>query len=89
MRPCPVHGVGCYGIPEECAWIEADMYRRAADPFYADPRPMSVHTDETRARALEVLGNTDTWTGSDWQHAAIQLASAVVAVTGDIDKVPQ
>lgn len=27
---CPVHGPGCFGIPEECAWIEADMAARAA-----------------------------------------------------------
>lgn len=39
----------------------------------------------TRLRALEVLGDTDTWTGSDWQHAAIHLASAIVALTGDLD----
>jgi hypothetical protein len=44
-------------------------------------------TAETRARALEVLGDTDTWTGSDWQHAAIQLASAIVAVAGDLEKI--
>ena len=49
---------------------------------------MSVFPAETRARALEVLGDTDAWTGGDWQRAAIHLASAVVAVAGDLDKVP-
>jgi hypothetical protein len=44
-------------------------------------------SDVTRLRALEVLGDTDDWTGSDWQRAAILLASAIVAVAGDLDKV--
>ena len=51
-------------------------------------RDESLFTPETRARALEVLGDTDTWTGSDWQRAAIHLASAVVAVAGDLDRLP-
>ncbi len=50
----------------------------------ANSQPFS---EVTRLRALEVLGDTDTWTGSDWENAAILLASAVVAVAGDIDKV--
>lgn len=28
---CPVHGPGCFGIPEECEWIEEDMARRASE----------------------------------------------------------
>ena len=31
MPECPTHGPGCYGIPEECAWIEADIERRRAE----------------------------------------------------------
>lgn len=31
MRDCPVHGHGCYGITEECGWIEADIARRHAE----------------------------------------------------------
>lgn len=27
---CPVHGEGCFGIAEECVWIEADIARREA-----------------------------------------------------------
>ena len=48
---------------------------------------LPVFSSVTRLRALEVLGDTDTWTGSDWQRAAVLLASAIVSVTGDLDGV--
>lgn len=44
--------------------------------------------DQVRYEALEVMGNTDTWTGSDWERAATSLASAVVAACGDLDRLP-
>jgi hypothetical protein len=49
-------------------------------------RRPTVLSDESRARALEVLtADTSAWTLRDWEHTATQLASAVVSAAGDLD----
>jgi hypothetical protein len=41
--------------------------------------------DVTRLRAREVIeADTDAWSLEDWKHAAVMLASAIMAVTGDL-----
>jgi hypothetical protein len=34
------------------------------------------------------MGDTDTWTGGDWQHTCILLASAIIAAADDFDRLP-
>lgn len=52
------------------------------------PATSSLFTARIRATALAVLNKeSDAWTTTEWSKAAIDLASAVVAAAGDIDKI--
>jgi len=48
----------------------------------------SLFPDRVRATALAVLNKeSDAWTPVEWSKAAIDLASAIVAVADDIGKI--
>lgn len=50
---CPVHGPGCYGIPEECLWIEADMRRRAYEALELAEQERGYYEEQERLYEVE------------------------------------
>ena len=47
-----------------------------------------VFSDRTRLTALDVLGSNMNRSAEEWRQLAVDLSSAVVAVAGDLDRLP-